>query len=201
MPSIWFQVGKGSHSVRHKNGKYIPFRLRNYVYWYKFLQHAEQSPDYQVDWKKYKGWGGANVILEQKFQTWWDERWETLFGLDNIKDKQKFPFTSTRIQTEGIRLSLLCYEKRNAPVWNKRGNALSIAKAVYEYELGISGEKKPRYSIAEFSASNLNPEGKWMDSRTGEEYDVDRQILQSYISRYLRRARKTLKNVSQGQFP
>ena len=40
---------------------------------------------------------------------------------------------------------MLCGERRDAPVWNKRGNALSIAKQVYEYETGESGEKKPRH--------------------------------------------------------
>ena len=54
---------------------------------------------------------------------------------------------------------MLCGERRDAPVWNKRGNALSIAKQVYEYELGISGEKKKRETDENWDASQMKPMG------------------------------------------
>ena len=38
-----------------------------FLYWFKFLQEAEKSDEYQVDWSKYKGWGSANYILGSKF--------------------------------------------------------------------------------------------------------------------------------------
>ena len=98
-----------------------------------------------------------------------------------------------------MRLSLLCWQRRDAPVWGKRGNALSIAKQVYEYELGITGEKKPRYGEDEFTAGSMNPDTfKVLD---GGEYISDPQRLQSIVSRYLKNARKYLKNVCECQFP
>ena len=42
-------------------------------------------------------------------------------------------------------------------------NMTGIAKAVYEYELGISGEKKPRYTEDEYGAYNLNPSPDKLD--------------------------------------
>ena len=101
-----------------------------------------------------------------------------------------------------------------APVWNKRGNALSIAKQVYEYELGISGEKKPRYGDDEFTAGSMNPDTFEVMARekvwnpelkkyvfTDGEYVKDQQRLQSIVSRYLNNARKYLDNVCIGKFP
>ena len=82
---------------------------------------------------------------------------------------------------------MLCWERRDAPVWNKRGNALSIAKQVYEYELGINGEKKPRYSEDEWSAFNLNPEAEleshWDTQLMSEDELPHKQRLQSIVSR------------------
>ena len=67
-------------------------------------------------------------------------------------------------------MSLLCWERRDAPVWGKRGNALSIAKQVYEYEMGITGEKKPRYTDENFDASFMNPDDFKVRDDDGFEY-------------------------------
>ena len=109
---------------------------------------------------------------------------------------------------------MLCWERRDAPVWNKRGNALSIAKQVYEYELGISSEKKPRYGTDEFTAGSMNPDTFEVVARekvwdpelkkyvyTDGEYVSDPQRLQSIVSRYLKNAEKYLDNVCVGKFP
>ena len=78
----------GSKWVRYdtERGLWIPSRKRVFLYWFKFLQEAEKSNDYQVDWKKYKGWGGAKVVLNTKFDDWWEERWITLFGYEGTRD-------------------------------------------------------------------------------------------------------------------
>ena len=107
-----------SKFIRYKDGLWIPYRKRTYLYWYKFLIEAEQSPDYTVDWSKYKGWGGKKVILNTKFDLWWSERWKKLFGYKNKNiplEKQRFPLTTQRPKTEAIRISLLVWYERNTP--------------------------------------------------------------------------------------
>ena len=95
----------------------------------------------------------------------------------------------------------MCWERRDAPVWGKRGNALSIAKQVYEYELRISGEKKKRETDENWDASFMNPdEFKVFDPSDGNYYE-DPQRLQSIVSRYLKNAKKYLGNVCKGKFP
>ena len=215
MSKIYFDNKNAYDWIRYKDGFWIPHRKRVFLYWFKYLQQAELSPRHNVDWTKYDGWGGANAVLGMKFDNWWDDNWKELFGTKDRNGTPKFPISTKQPKTEGLRLSLLCWERRDAPVWGKRGNALSIAKQVYEYELGISGEKKPRYSEDEWTAFNLNPAGNMkVDTYIDEsgrkittEYEEDeiagthRQMLQTYVSRYLRRARKYLANVCKGQFP
>lgn len=199
MSKIYFNNKTAYDWNRYKDGFWIPHRKRVFLYWFKYLQQAEISPRHNVDWTKYDGWGGANAVLGMKFDNWWDDNWKELFGTKDRSETPKFPISTTRVKTEALRLSLLCWERRDAPVWGKRGNALSIAKQVYEYELGISGEKKPRYSEDEWTAFNLNPESDEMkDEVTGWEH---RQRLQSVVSRYLKNARKYLANVCKGKFP
>jgi hypothetical protein len=96
---------------------------------------------------------------------------------------------------------MLCGERRDAPVWNKRGNAHSIAKQVYEYETGESGEKKPRHGDDEWTGASMNPdEEQFWDENLGH-FMGDKQRLQSIVSRYLKNARKYLDNVCEGKFP
>jgi len=185
--------------IRYRDGYWIPHRKRVYLYWFKYLQSAEKSEDHLVDWGKYNGWGDRNIILNTKFDTWWEDRWIDLFGTQNRTEAPLFKISTKQPKTEALRLSLLCWERRSAPVWGRRGNALSIAKQVYEYELGISGEKKPRFGEDEFTAGSMNPDTfKVFD---GGEYVIDPQRLQSIVSRYLKNAQKYLGNVCMGIFP
>lgn len=229
MAKVYFEKSEGSDYIRYRNGKWIPYRKRLYLYWFNFLQEAETTRGYKVDWTKYDGWGGSNVILGQKFDMWWEERWEELFGLETRKSEQRFPFSTTRPKTEGIRLSLLCWKYRNIKPETRvseyrgkkktiiLGNSIRVARAVYQFELGISGEKKPRYSEDEFTAYNLNPDlhkkvdtyidesGRTITTEYEDESDsiggTNRQILQGKIGRYLSKAKKTVSNVSKGMFP
>ena len=190
MAKIYYEKKATSEFVRYTDGLWISHRKRVFFYWFKFLQEAEKSDEYQVDYSKYKGWGNSNYIIATKFDDFWNENWKSLFALKNKGDKAKFSVASARVKTEGIRLALLCWQKRHSK------SALSIAKKVYEYELGISGEKKARYSQDEFSAYNLKTEGQDADG-----FDIDKQLIQSHISRYMKRAKGYLKNVSIGVFP
>ena len=200
--------------IRYKDGYWISHRKRVYLYWFKYLQHAELSPNHEVDWTQYSGWGGANAVLGMKFDEWWNDNWIELFGTKDRSATPKYPINTKQPKTEAIRLSMLCWERRDAPVWNKRGNALSIAKQVYEYELGISGEKKPRHGDDEFTAGSMNPDTFEVMARekvwdpelkkyvyTDGEYVSDPQRLQSIVSRYLKNARKYLNNVCVRKFP
>jgi len=185
--------------IRYKDGYWIPHRKRVYLYWFKYLQEAEQCPEFTVEWSKYEGWGGANLILGSKFDDWWRDHWVDLFGTKDRSGTPKFSIVTKQPKTEALRLSLLCWQRRDAPNWGRRGNALSIAKQVYEYELGISGEKRPRFGDDEFTAGSMNPDG--YQSMTDLEGADDRQRLQSTVSRYLKNARRYLTNVCDGKFP
>jgi len=209
---IYFDKKVAYDWIRYKDGYWISHRKRVYLYWFKYLREAERSPDYSVDWSNYKGWGGANEILESKFDDWWKDHWIDLFGTKDRSAQPKYPISTKQPKTEALRLSLLCWQRRDAPVWGKRGNALSIAKQVYEYELGITGEKRPRYTDENWDASFMNPETFLVD-KDGKKYlldedgrkitfdDSNNQRLQSIVGRYLKNARKYLKNVCECQFP
>jgi len=45
-----------------------------YLYWFKFLLEAELSPDFKVNWRKYRGWGGAKGMWRGEFMMPWDWR-------------------------------------------------------------------------------------------------------------------------------
>ena len=209
---IYFDNKVSYDWIRYKDGYWIPHRKRVYLYWFKYLQQAEISSSHSVDWTKYDGWGDATAVLGAKFDDWWNDNWKELFGTQDRSSTPRYPISTKQPKTEALRLSLLCWERRDAPVWGKRGNALSIAKLVYDYELGISGEKKPRYTDENWDASFMNPETFLVDE-DGKKYlldedgrkitfdDSNNQRLQSIVGRYLKNARKYLKNVSKGQFP
>ena len=172
---IYFENKVAYDWVRYKDGHWIPHRKRVYLYWFKYLQEAERSDSFQVDWSKYEGWDGANSVLGQKFDDWWSDNWVDLFGTKDRSGSPRFAISTKQPKTEALRLSLLCWQRRDAPVWGKRGNALSIAKQVYEYELGISGEKKARFGEDEFTAGSMNPDG--YQSMTDLEGADDQQRL------------------------
>ena len=228
MPVVYYEMSEKSDWVKHRDGLWIQQRKRVYLYWFKFLQEAESSDEFDVDWKRYRGWGGSNYVLGVKFDEFWEERWKDLFGVTKRSDKPKFPISTQDPKAESIRLSLLCWQKRNSPSLqpNQNSNLTGVAKAVYEYELGISGEKKERYAMGGYGASNLNPTPEKIKDKlaaTGEYFDrkgvedlsdeeeqkeyalAARKELQNHIRkqihRYLRNARRYMTNVSVGQFP
>ena len=66
-------------------GLWIQHRKVVYLYWYKFLQHAERDDRYNVDWSRYESWGGRETVMETKFDVWWKEYWRDLFGFPEGK--------------------------------------------------------------------------------------------------------------------
>ena len=172
-----------SRWVKYKDGYWIPVRKRNYLYWYKFLQIAEQSPDYKVDWKKYKGWGNANVILGTPFDSWWNENWIKLFGIKKEGDTPKFPLSTKQPKTDSYRYALLVYENKDV------GSNWEIAVKIVKREnkkrgLGMTGNSHLFFADE--------------PDKIGAE---DKMIIQSRIGRYKQQGKKILTNVSVGVFP
>ena len=185
--------------IRYRDGIWIPHRKRTYLYWFKFLQEAQRSPDFKVNWNKYRGWGGANEVMGSRFDDWWEDHWKDLFGVEGKGDvltKVKFPLTTTQPKTEAIRISWLVWMHRHTPPdyvsrmsryggdthYSKRGsNHLAIARKI------IATEKRQTY------LAPLDP-----DDDTNENED---KVFASLIGRYKRRVKKTTENVCEGMFP
>ena len=71
-----------SKYVKYRDGTWIEWRKRIYLYWCKFLRHAEQSSDHKVQWNKYRAWSGKNAVMNMKFDDWWEDHWKDCFGID-----------------------------------------------------------------------------------------------------------------------
>ena len=172
---------------------------------------------------------GSLFQLASLNDEFWKEKWKDLFGYEE-GGKPKFPLSTPQPKTEAIRISLLCWQKRKSPPLKlkQKSNMTGIAKAVYDYEFGISAEKKPRYGHDEVTAYQLNPNpksneldlSKYKDDKEDERYnnlleeedDLEERYLKDAledlqnairmrVTRYLRNAKRTLKKVCEGQFP
>ena len=178
---------------------WIPSRKIVYLYWFRFLQLAEQDPNRTVDWSKYQGWGGANAVLGMKFDEWWEHHWIDLFGIENEGDEPKFPLTTKRPKTDGIRYALRIYENRHRgstwdiAVWLKRNE-----KRVYFLE--FFGKIKEDMDTK--TRLRRDGQGNAMDDNS-EAYlnTLDKRDVQRKVSRYLKSAEQYLDNVCVGKFP
>jgi hypothetical protein len=178
---------------------WIPSRKVTYLYWFRFLQLAEQDPNRTVDWSKYEGWGGANAILGMKFDHWWEDRWMDLFGIENEGDEPKFPLTTKRPKTDGIRYALRIYENRH------RGSTWEIAVWFKRHE-------KRMYFLEFFGKikEDINTTNRLRRDGQGNERDedseaylntLDKRDVQRKVHRYLQSAERYLDNVCEGRFP
>jgi len=170
-----------------------------YLYWFRFLQLAEQDPNRTVDWSKYQGWGGANAVLEMKFDDWWEGHWIDLFGIENEGDEPKFPLTTKRPKTDGIRYALRVYENRyrgstwDIAVWFKR-----TEKRMYFLEFF----GKIQEGMDTKTRLRRDGQGNAMDDNS-EAYlnTLDKRDVQRKVSRYLKSGEQYLDNVCVGKFP
>ena len=170
--------------VKYRDGLWIPSRKRVYLYWFKFLQHAEQDSGRKVDWKKYRGWGGSNGIRRQRFDVWWESHWKDLFGVKNEGEEPKFPLTTKKPKPDGYRTALLVYENRDA------GSNWEIAVKVQKVEV------RKNLSVQSFYyASPDFSEDKGASSNT------HKLMIQSRVGRYKRHANQILDNVCARRFP
>ena len=172
-----------------KSGLWIQSRKRIYLYWYSFLQHAEKDASRKVDWTKYDGWGGADIILTTKFDGWWRSNWKDLFGITNEGDEPKFPLSTKHPKENGLRYALLVYENRD------KGDLWEIAKHIAKREwrerkLGLTSKAFEWASPRELS-----------QKQDAEERSDRKRYTQSKVGRYKRSAEMHLDNVCKGIFP
>lgn len=197
---------KTSEWIRYRDGLWIPQRKRTYLYWFKFLQEAERSIEHQVDWSKYEGWGGPNVVLGQKFDDWWEERWKPLFAFSSRgapRSEERFPLSTSQPKTEAIRISLLVWQLRNTPPDMTPNDELRVNQ-------NNTNRKKARrrggntlaiaHKLIQSERRKVTPLGAIDPTRKNISGTIENEI-QSRVGRYLRNAKKTLENVCEGKVP
>lgn len=167
---------------------WIQSNKRIYFYWYSFLQLAEQDPTRKVNWKLYEGWGGADVVLNTKFDAWWNTHWKDLFGIPKEGDEPKFPLSTKKPKEQGLRLALLIYERRGL------GDMWTIAKNIARYERRT---RKRGLTVIPFGDAFYS-EWKRKDPTTRS---VIKRNAQSRTARYMHRAEELLDSVCEGVFP
>ena len=212
---------KNKYRARYRKdvGLWIPQRKVIYLYWYKYLQLAEKEPKRKVNWSKYKGWGGANVVLGMKFDEWWNERWQDLFGIKEWSDKPKFETSTRKPKADALRYSLRLYENKwrgskwELAVWFKKNEKRMYFLEFFDKidenkKIGsvLKGNDERRQIYDEWGRD----EKRWVGGKSTNYYDTDSELylnridrghVQSVIGRYLRNANKYISNVCEGQFP
>ena len=130
MPVVYYEMSEKSDWVKHRDGLWIQQRKRIYLYWFKFLQEQRLSDEFNVDWKRYRGWGGSNYVLGVKFDEFWEERWKDLFGVKKRSDKPKFPVSTKQPKDRRNKTisSLLAEKKLTLTSTNQKSNLTGIAK-------------------------------------------------------------------------
>jgi len=96
-----------------KNQTWIQHRKVVYLYWFKFLQHAERDPRFEVDWGKYRSWGGSNFVMAAKFDDWWKEYWLENFGFKKENEERSLFHTKKKPEIAAMRTSLFIYENQH----------------------------------------------------------------------------------------
>jgi hypothetical protein len=198
-----------------KSGLWIASSKPVFGYWFRFLKHAENDPDYEVDWSLYEEWGGRDYILNNTEYAWWKAKWKTLFGYEEgEEDKILYPLSTPKPQPDGIRLSLMVYEQKHKPLFDGIkddanglvGDKWEIAKYVArnEYKRRTKRrEKDPSFDPDkwDFTIARSKEVAKRMMKEDPAEFRKQKRTLQSRVGRYMRQADKHLDNVCKGQFP
>ncbi len=210
-----------------KSGLWISSRKLIYVYWFKFLIHAENDPKRVVDWSLYEDWGGRNVICDPdtKFDVWWRQNWKTLFGYKiGEEDQILYPLSkrpsgeTIRPKAHGIRYALMVYELKHTPLLDgddltdmenvgdgKVGDAWEIAKWIAKREFPKRRNKTstdPSYDPEDWVFNIARRSiAKKLRKEDPVEFHKQRKTLQSRVGRYMSKADDHLDNVAKGQFP
>ena len=194
---------KTSEWKRYKDGLWIQSRLRSYIYWFKYLQEAEKDPYYKVDWSKYQGWGGPNVILGNKFDDWWKDHWKDLFGTTEKNGTPKFQLSTSSVKTEAIEISYKVWLERNIEpdaeerVGPHRVFSSSSSSKTRGKSNALSISRKLLRTVKRKGTLNLICVWDLEDERNpNTEKDV-----RDLVNRYLRKSKQYMANVCKGQFP
>lgn len=147
------QFRPNSEWVRYRDETWIPCRKRIYLYWYKFLKHAEESSEHKVDWKKYDEWGGKETVMNMRFDDWWELHWKDCFGIDKELGRARYMVTK-RHKADGVRYALLCYENQH------RGSNWDIAIHIQKEEM------RKRYFVPAFTNKNVGYSIQKIDGKT-----------------------------------
>ena len=185
-----------------KSGLWIPTSKPLYTFWFKYLQHAERDTTRTVDWTKYDGWGGAETVLNTKFDAWWKTHWKDLFGYELDKTEPKYPLSTTKPQLDGIKYSLLVYELRKE---NPSVEYWELAKEIAAKEYPRrrdKGKRDPNFKPEHWSFNIARPSvGREIWKRDKREFGEKKRVLSSRMGRYLKSAETHLDNVCKGIFP
>lgn len=160
---------------RYRDGLYIPHRKRTHLYWFKFLQEAERSPDYQVDWSKYRKWGGRKAVMNSKFDDWWEEYWKSLFGVKERNGTPKVELSTKSPKTETIRMTWLVWMYRDTP------QTMCLEEVGMEGELSIRNEV-PITSPLLVGSSQLRNAGDRMSHRPTLTTKQMRTVIRKSVS-------------------
>jgi hypothetical protein len=162
---------------------WVNHRKRVYVVWFKFLQHCHRDKNFKVDWSKYQGWGGWNLLMDTDFDTWWNRNWVNLFGVKERGDIPKFP-TNPKTKISDY-------------------NSLRLYLLVYEY--GIKYPERPSYEVSQLIQKTESFKRYPVPSFTeGLGFDVgliDKRVIQRRMSNYRKRGKEIMDNVCKGVFP
>ena len=206
--SSYLSEKTSSEWIRYKDVLWIPHRKRTYLYWFKFLQEVERSPDHKVNWRKYRGWGGANEVMGSKFDEWWNEHWKELFAVPSKgvpREKQKFPLNTKQPKTEAIRISWL--------VWMHRDTDPNYRPKNLKERLGDGGRDVDHYKQKKRGSNHIAIARKIIATEKRQQtyllpIDPDSDLntnedktIASLIGRYKHRAKKIVENVCEGNFP
>lgn len=183
------------------SGLWIASSKPVFAYWFRFLKHAAEDPDRQVDWSLYERWGGREYILHTKQNDWWKAKWKTLFGYRE-GGEPLYRLTTTKPQPDGIRIALMVYELHKKET-GKVGDYWEIAKRIAATEIPkrrakqITEEENERWV---FNIARVKV-GKTLRSEDPERFRQSKRTLQSRIGRYIQQAERHLDSVCEGDFP
>lgn len=117
---------------------WIQHRKVIYLYWYKFLQHAERDERFSVDWSVYRTWGGRDVVMNTRFDEWWKRYWRDNFGFSKDQGTRPRFFTDKNPEIVAMRTCLRIYENRH------RGSNWEIACWFARQEKEVKGRTLPK---------------------------------------------------------
>ena len=175
-----------------------------YLYWFKFLRHAETNPEKEVNWKMYPYWGGSDVVCSMKFEEWWRPRWKRLFGYKDPKNPDPMFSPTYPHKIDAIRYALRFYELEQSGISDRWELAKEFAKEEHPRRREYAKREGRIYDDieAEEWIFNIARASVIRSLSKNPEYLSDqKRLVQSRVGRILKRADLMLDHVCEGRFP